>query len=423
MSQKGRRRISIDPGTAGGRSITGTPSGTRPRAQTVFPGATVGGRFLVERLLASGAMGEVWQGMHRELRMRVALKTMRREMTADHEIVARFSREAYLLSRVQSEHVVRVLDFFDDRRVGPILVTEFVDGIPLAATLASRRFTVEEAIDLAIDLATGLRELHRAHIIHRDVKPSNVLMRNASDGTQRAVFIDLGVSRLIPELEASDDEALTEITTAERSVGTFEYMAPEQIVNCRNVAESADLYAVGAILYRAICGQHVFGSAHGIELLQRKLAAPAPRLDTGRSDRIARGFEEVVARTLASAPANRYEVAEEMLTELSLLRDAARRGAVGSRTTSTFPPRREGTGAVATVAAARRGARSLRAKVAACAVVALLAGIVAGAVGASRARSPSAQPLSAPSAAMAQPSPPRASTGAPVCDPRSEEDP
>ncbi len=423
MSQKGRRRISMDPGTSGGRSVTGTSSGTRPRAQTVFPGATLGGRFLVERLLASGAMGEVWQGMHRELRMRVALKTMRREKTVDHEIVARFSREAYLLSRVASEHVVRVLDFFEDRRVGPILVTEFVDGVPLAATLASRRFTVEEAVDLAIDLATGLRELHRAHIIHRDVKPSNVLMRHAGDGTQRAVFIDLGVSRLIPELEQSDDEALTEITTAERAVGTFEYMAPEQIVNCRNVAESADLYAVGAILYRAVSGQHVFGSAHGIELLQRKLAAPAPRLDTGRSDRVARGFEELVARTLASAPDNRYELAEEMLADLSLLRDAARRVAVGSRTTSMFPPRHEGAGATAPVAAARRGARSLRAKAAACAVVALLVGVVAGAVGASRARNHSAQSFSAPSAAMAPPSPQRGSTCAPVCEPRAEDGP
>jgi len=423
MSQKGRRRISMDPGTSGGRSLTGTSSGTRPRARTVSPGATLGGRFLVERLLASGAMGEVWQGMHRELRMRVALKTMRREMTVDHEIVARFSREAYLLSRVASEHVVRVLDFFEDRRVGPILVTEFVDGVPLAATLASRRFTVEEAIDLAIDLASGLRELHRAHIIHRDVKPSNVLMRNASDGTQRAVFIDLGVSRLIPELEQSDDEALTEITTAERAVGTFEYMAPEQIINCRNVAESADLYAVGAILYRAVCGQHVFGDAHGIELLHRKLAAPAARLDTGRSDRVARGFEEVVARTLASAPDNRYELAEEMLADLSLLRDAARRVAVGSRTPSTFPSRPEGAAAGAAVAAARRGARSLRAKAAACAVVALLAGVLAGAFGASRMRSPSAQSFSAPSAAMAPQSPQRGSTCAPVCEPRAEDGP
>ncbi|HTQ42204.1 MAG TPA: serine/threonine-protein kinase [Polyangiaceae bacterium] len=423
MSQKGRRRISMDPGTSGGRSITGSPSGTRRRAQTVFPGATLGGRFLVERLLASGAMGEVWQGMHRELRMRVALKTMRREMTVDHEIVARFSREAYLLSRVASEHVVRVLDFFEDRRVGPILVTEYVDGVPLAATLASRRFTVEEAIALAIDLGTGLRELHRAHIIHRDVKPSNVLMRHASDGSQRAVFIDLGVSRLIPELEQSDDEALTEITTAERAVGTFEYMAPEQIINCRNVAESADIYAVGAILYRAVCGQHVFGSAHGIELLQRKLAAPAPRLDTCRSDRVARGFEEVVARTLVSAPENRYELAEEMLADLSLLRDAARRVAGGSRTTSMFPPRPERTGAVAVVAAARRGSGSVRATAAACAVVALLVGVVAGAIGASRARSQSAQSFSAPSAAMAPPSPQRGSTCAPVCEPRSEDGP
>jgi serine/threonine-protein kinase len=398
------------------------PSGTRPRLRSIFPGATLAGRFLVERLLASGAMGEVWQGLHRELRMRVALKTMRREMTADHEIVARFSREAYLLSRVQSEHVVRVLDFFEDKRVGPVLVIEFVDGVPLSATLASRRFTVEEAIDLAIDLATGLRELHRAHIIHRDVKPSNVLMRHASEGSPRAVFIDLGVSRMIPELEQSDDEALTEITTAERAVGTFEYMAPEQIINCRNVTESADLYAVGAILYRAFAGQHAFGSAHGVELLQRKLAAPAPPLETGRSDRVARGFEEVVARSLATAPGNRYELAEEMLADLSLLRDAARRVALGSRSTS-MPLRRESTAAAAVAAVARRGARSPRAAAAVCVVVGLLVGVVAGAVGASRARRPPEPPSSAPSAAIVEPGQHRGGARTLVCEPRTDDGP
>jgi serine/threonine-protein kinase len=419
MSQKRRRRISLDPGTSGGRSVTGTPSGTRPRLQTVFPGATLGGRFLVERLLASGAMGEVWQGLHRELRMRVALKTMRREMAVDHEVVARFSREAYLLSRVQSEHVVRVLDFVEDRRVGPVLVTEFVDGVPLAATLASRRFTVEEAIDLAIDLASGLRALHRAHIIHRDVKPSNVLMRHASEERPRAVFIDLGVSRLIPELEQSDAEALTEITTAERAVGTFEYMAPEQILNCRTVTESADVYAVGAILYRALCGQHVFGSAHGIELLQRKLAVPAPPLDTGRSDRVARGFEEVVARALATAPGNRYELAEEMLADLSLLRDAARRVARGSRTTSAIPLGREGTAAVTV----RRGARSHRATAAVCVGVGLLVGAFAGVVGECSVRRLPHPASSAPSAAMVQPGPQRGSTRVLVCEPRADDGP
>lgn len=416
MSQKSRRRISIAPGTSGGPSVGVSTTGSKARLRPVSPGSTVGGRYHVDRLLASGAMGEVWQAMHVDLRMRVALKTLRREMVPDPEVVARFSREAFLLARMHSEHVVRVHDFFVDRRMGPVLVTEFVDGVPLSATLASRRFTVEEAIDLGIDLVSGLRELHRAHIIHRDVKPSNVIMRRTGDDATRAVYIDLGVSRLHHEFEQRDDDALTEITTDDRAVGTFEYMAPEQILDSRNVTESADLYAVGAILYRAIAGHNVFGSAHGIELLQRKMAAPAPALETGRSDRVAVGFQELVARALAMAPANRYELAEEMLADLSLLRDAARRVALASRSASTVPPR-----------ATRRTSRAPGRLVAmaVCAGLALFAGAVGGAFGASRVlrarAAPAAAPSAAPSAAMVAPSAPASGSHALVCESPAEE--
>jgi serine/threonine-protein kinase len=342
----------------------------------MLPGAIVAGRYRLDRLLASGAMGEVWQGVHLELSKRVALKTPRRDMIADHEVVARFSREAFLLARVQSEHVVRVLDFVSDRRMGPVLVTELVDGVSLSAVLASRSFTVEETIDLAIDLVSGLRELHQAHVIHRDVKPGNVIMRRTGDGGTRVVFIDLGVSRLQSGGDLGEDEALTEITRADRAVGTFEYMAPEQILSSRGVSPAADLYAVGAILYRAACGRHVFGAAQGMELLQRKLAVPAPPLETGRSDRVAKGFEELVGRTLAMAPANRYELADEMLADLSLLRDAARGAALTSKPTTIQPPP-----AAPTVSAheRRRGSASF-----ACAVFALLLGAVIGAMAASR---------------------------------------
>src|SRR5579859_4717818 len=143
------------------------------------------------------------------------------------------------------------------------------------------------------------------------------------------VFVDLGVSRMVREEEERDD-CLTEITRANRSVGTYEYMAPEQVLSCRDVAPSADLYAVGSILYRAVAGQHPFGELHGTELLKRKLSGAAPALVTGRSDRVALAFEALVARALATSPDERYESADEMLIELSHLRDSARRAARAS---------------------------------------------------------------------------------------------
>jgi serine/threonine-protein kinase len=352
---------------------------------TPVPGMMVDGRFRMERRIASGAMGDVWQGIHCDLHLRVAIKTLRRDMVQNHEVVARFSREAYLLGRIQSDHVVRVLDFVVDRRLGPVLVTELVDGEPLATILAARRFTVEEGIELAIDLVTGLRELHRAHIVHRDVKPANVLMRRVDDRAYRAVFIDLGVSRLVTETEPSD-ACLTEITSAERAVGTYEYMAPEQIVSSRSVTPVADLYAVGAILYRAVAGHHAYGDMHGLDLVKRKLKDVAPVLDTGRVDRLANGFEEVVARALAILPSERYDSADEMLADLSLLRDTARRAAalpraVNEAGTITAPPESR---SAQTKRNDRERSRATRKIATYCVVAGLVAGIVAGGVAARR---------------------------------------
>ena len=331
-----------------------------PRLHALLPGLVVGGRFRVERRVASGAMGEVWAGVHTELRMRVALKTLRKEVIGNHELVARFSREAFLIGRIQSDHVPRVLDFVADPRLGPVLVTEFIEGPSLASILESRRLTVEEGIDLGIDVVSGLRELHRAHIVHRDVKPANILLRDRGGQRPCAVFVDFGVSRLVTEDER-DDDGLTEITTADRAVGTVEYMAPEQILSSRSVTEAADLYAVGAILYRAVSGRHVFDGTHGVELMKQKLSGPAPALETGRGDRVATGFAQLVARALASSPCDRYELADEMLADLSLLRDSVRRAARDAKA-----PARE-----------RRGA--LRGVVLSAVALALVAGLASGA--------------------------------------------
>jgi serine/threonine-protein kinase len=329
MSHKNRKSMSL-------RSGSPKPSAEAswleesPRSRGgLLPGAIVAGRFRIERLVASGAMGNVWEGAHRELELRVAVKALRKEVMSNREIVARFSREALLLGRIQSEHVARVLDFTVDRRFGPLLVTEFIEGPSLASILQGRRLTVEEAIDLGIDVVSGLGALHRAHVIHRDVKPANILLRTLGPCGRCAVFVDFGVSRLESHDESSD-VALTEITTADRAVGTFEYMAPEQIRSSRTVTVSADLYAVGAILYRAVAGHHAFGNTYGPDLAVQKLSGAAPALVTGRADRVAKCFEELVARALAQSPGDRYELSEQMLADLLLLRDTARQAGRGA---------------------------------------------------------------------------------------------
>ena len=282
-------------------------------------------------------MGEVWAGEHVQLRLRVALKVLLKDALMNQEVIARFSREAFLLSQIHSEHVVRVLDF-STGRFGPVLVMEYVEGPGLGAVIQSRRFAVEEAIELGMDIANALREVHAANVVHRDVKPANLILRPLRDGTHRAVFVDLGVSRLVPE-GRTDAEALTEITCDDRALGTVEYMAPEQILSSRSVTPAADVYSLGAILFRAVAGQNVFGDVRAMDLMRLKLSSESPALDTGRTDRVAEGFQSLVAKALARAPEDRYETADEILADLSLLRDTARRvGRDTPKVRSTPPP-------------------------------------------------------------------------------------
>ena len=267
-------------------------------------------------------MGEVWAGEHLAIGMKVAIKTLLAAAAYDREVVARFRREANLLGRIRSDHVARVVDFVEDPSVGLVLVMEYIEGQPLSKVLHQRRLSVEEAIDVGCDVVDALGDLHRAHVIHRDMKPGNIMMEPQPNGKWRGIIVDFGMGRI--ESGAGEDLEQTNLTRADMALGTLEYMAPEQILNSRDVTAASDLYAVGAMLYRAIAGRHIFGDAQDAELARAKLMTDAPMLQTGRNDRISQGFVAVVTRAVQRRPQMRYQKAEDMLNELRALQDAVR---------------------------------------------------------------------------------------------------
>jgi eukaryotic-like serine/threonine-protein kinase len=287
------------------------------------PGAVIAGRYRVQHKVGAGGMGEVWAAEHVSIGVKVALKKLLPAAAVDHQVVARFKREAYLLGRIRSEHVARVVDFVADNTFGLVLVMDFVEGEPLTSALQARRLGVEETIDLGVDIAEALCDLHRAHIVHRDLKPDNIIMEPLSNGRRRAVLVDFGVSRMVP-VSGSRDEDITGITHADMAVGTIAYMAPEQLLSSRDVTGASDVYALGAILYRAVAGRHVFGDFDDAAYANRKLSLEADLLQLPRADRIAQGFQTLVARALRRLPAARFQSAGAMLIELTALRDVAR---------------------------------------------------------------------------------------------------
>ena len=264
--------------------------------------------YRLERQLGQGGMSEVWAATDVSGRT-VALKVLLPQARGNPEIVARFRREAELLRRIDSAHVPRLYEFLDGEN-GLMLVEEFVEGKLLTHALDERTFSVDDGIALGVGIARALCELHRAGIVHRDLKPGNVILHPQG----RAVLIDLGLSRLTLQ-----DDAVTEITDGERAIGTISYMAPEQFVAPVVITEAVDLYALGAILHRAVAGRHVFGSRTTTEVVCAKLSTEAPSLEMQRKDPVAAAFAGVVARLLRRDAEQRYRSADEVLADLLLL--------------------------------------------------------------------------------------------------------
>ena len=304
----------------------------------LHPGAVIAGRYRLDRKIGSGGMGEVWAGEHVAIGVRVALKTLLPAAALDQQVVARFRREAYLLGRVRSDRVARLVDFVEDSRFGLVLVMDFVEGEPLANVLEARCPSVEETIALGIDIMTAVADLHAAKVVHRDLKPDNIILEPRPGGRRRAVIVDFGVSRM--ESAGGEDEGdITSITQADVAVGTIPYMAPEQFLSSRDVTAAADVYAVGAILFRAASGQHVYGDAEDMDYAKLKLTTRAPALSIPRFDRVARGLQAVVARALERVPEARFADAEAMLEELTALQSLARATALDlDAATEQAPP-------------------------------------------------------------------------------------
>ena len=217
----------------------------------------------------------------------------------------RFRREAIFLARAAGDHVARIVDFVSDPSAGMVLVMELVEGESLARVLDRRTLSVEESVTLGVDLLNGVCALHAAGVIHRDLKPGNVLLRVRHDGSTQPVLCDFGLSRLARgRTPDASDPSLTDLTRGDVAMGTVRYMAPEQVLNARQATEASDLYAVGAILFRAVTGTHPFDDAstsRGIAELQ----GDARGASAGDGARRRRGARAGARRHARAAPAPR----------------------------------------------------------------------------------------------------------------------
>jgi len=278
--------------------------GTPAAARDPLIGATVDGRWRIEARLGAGGMGVVYRATHVGLGRAVALKLLDERGAASPSAVARFEREARAISRLSDPRIVSILDFgVHGRR--PYIVMELLDGRRLTEELARGPLAPARAAAIVGQILDGLRHAHGKGVIHRDLKPDNVML---ADG-DRVTILDFGLARIVSVEEPS-------ISLPATVAGTPSYMAPEQCAG-RRVDHRADLYAAGVILYTMLVGRKPFVAADTKELfrLHREAPPPSPRR-AAPSQRLSEALERVILRALAKEPDARFFHAAEMRAAL-----------------------------------------------------------------------------------------------------------
>jgi serine/threonine protein kinase len=291
-----------------------------------------GGRYRLERPLGHGGMGTVYLAHDLELDRPVAVKLLAERLAGDDAFRRRFLREARVAARLSHPNVVAVYDAGETEEGLPYIVMEYVAG----ATLEGRGpLPPPEAVGLALQACHGLAHAHEHGLVHRDVKPHNLLLR--SDGTLKVA--DFGIAR------AAEATALTEVGAV---LGTAAYLAPEQAAGGA-VTPATDVYALGAVLYELLTGRPPYEPTSLADLAERPEIVPVSEL----APQVPRGVEDAVMRALARNPDYRQSSAAELTRELG---DRPR---TPTRVPPTAPQRRSRKWLVAGVAAVLVAAAAL----------------------------------------------------------------
>jgi two-component system LytT family response regulator len=281
-------------------------------------GRTVSHYKVLEEI-GRGGMGVVYRALDTTLGREVALKVLALSAGPDAEQERRLKVEARAAAAL-AHPAVSVVYEIDEAEGATFIAMELVRGRPLAALLAGAPMAPARALDLAIEVAEGLAEAHSRGVVHRDLKPKNVMLTESG----HAKIIDFGLAKLVhprPPFESGADTPAWGDTDPGRILGTAAYMSPEQVRGAEVDARS-DLFAFGALLYEMLSGEPAFRRETGVETLHAVLKEPAPRLPAEGLGAAAPVLQRVLDRCLAKAPSDRYPSAADLLSDL---REARRR--------------------------------------------------------------------------------------------------
>ncbi|HVA48496.1 MAG TPA: protein kinase [Pirellulales bacterium] len=294
---------------------------TRFQAGQIFQGrgrTLVFGDYLVLDKLGEGGMGQVFKAEHRRMKRIVALKVLPPQATHSKGLVERFYKEVELAARLCHPNIVTAYDAGESHGLH-YMAMEYVDGCDLSSHIkASGPLSVEQAMNCVVQAARGLEFAHAEGIIHRDVKPSNLIVN--SRGVVK--LLDLGLARIEQSFAAPVAAGQAELTTSGQVLGTVDYMAPEQSYDSRTADHRSDIYSLGCTLYRLLIGSPPYV---GETMLQKLLAhreQPVPSLREARGD-VPPALNELYRRMMAKSPDERPQSMREVIVALEALLSGA----------------------------------------------------------------------------------------------------
>jgi serine/threonine-protein kinase len=292
---------------------------TEVQAALPKPGALVAGRFRVERIIGLGGMGGVLAAEDVSRGGRVALKLMLPHLTANPEFVGRFAREAAAAAALQTPHVARVLEVGQTPEGAPFIVMELLEGRDLDQTVrACGPLQVAEAVGYVLEACHAIAEAHARGIVHRDLKPGNLFIANVG-GRSMLKVLDFGISKTTP-LDGGSGDVLTATDT---TLGSPQYMSPEQIRSSKRVDWRTDLWSLGIILHKLLTGRLAFqAESIGAHLIMVVNDPPTPLREV-RPDAPA-DLERVILRCLQKDLSLRFQNVGQLALALAPFADPSR---------------------------------------------------------------------------------------------------
>jgi serine/threonine-protein kinase len=286
-------------------------------------GTTLSRRYRLEARIGAGGMSTVYRALDETLQRRVAIKLMNREVVTDSAQLERFRREARAVAQLSHPHIVGVIDAGEDGR-RPYIVFEYVEGETLKERIRrGGRLPIPEAVAYAIEIARALGAAHARHIVHRDVKPQNVLI----DEEGSCKVTDFGIARTL------DEEGLT---ADGRVLGTTDYVSPEQALG-QPVTGQSDLYSLGVVLYEMLTGEVPFRGESQVAVAMKHVREMLPDIQAKRPE-VSAALAAVIDRATAKRVQDRYANDAELIADLEdvLAIETARTGDARGQVTTVL---------------------------------------------------------------------------------------